>query len=85
MKDIQSECDDVWIKIDLFGSKPLLIRAYYKPHEHELGGFFKITVQSSQTQILLKLSLYQLVIPIFLISSLQQIRLLCNELVSFRV
>ena len=37
------------------------------------------------TQILLKLSPYQLVIPISLISSLQQIRLLCNELVSFRI
>ena len=51
MKDIQSDCEYVWIKIDLFGSKPLLIGAYYKPHEHELGGIFKITVQSSQTQL----------------------------------
>jgi len=30
MKDIQYDCEDVWIKIDLFG-KPLLIGAYYKP------------------------------------------------------
>ena len=51
MKDIQSDCEDVWIKIDLFGSKPLLIGTYYKPHEHELGGFFKITVQSLQTHL----------------------------------
>ena len=35
MKDIQSDCEDVWIKIDLFGSKSLLIGAYYKPHEHD--------------------------------------------------
>ena len=25
----------IWIKIDLFGSKSLLIREYYKPHEHK--------------------------------------------------
>ena len=35
MKDIQSDCEDVWIKIDLFVSKSLLIGAYYKPHEHD--------------------------------------------------
>ena len=35
MKNIQSDCKDVWIKIDLFGSKSLLIGAYYKPHEHD--------------------------------------------------
>jgi len=35
MKDIQSDCKDVWIKIDLFGSKSLLTGAYYKPHEHK--------------------------------------------------
>ena len=35
MKDIQSDCEDIWIKIDLFGSKSLLIGAYYKPHEHD--------------------------------------------------
>ena len=35
MKYIQSDCKDVWIKIDLFGSKSLLIGADYKPHEHD--------------------------------------------------
>ena len=35
MKDIHSDCEDVWIKIDLFGSKSLLIGAYYKPHGHK--------------------------------------------------
>ena len=35
MKDIQSDCEDVWIKIDLIGSKPLLIGTYYKAHEHD--------------------------------------------------
>jgi len=35
MKDIQSDCEDVWIKNDLFGSKSLLIGAYYKPHENK--------------------------------------------------
>ena len=35
MKDIQSDCEDVWIKIDLFYSKSLLIGAYYKPHEYD--------------------------------------------------
>ena len=34
MKDVQSD-EDVWIKIDLFGIKSLLIGAYYKPHEHD--------------------------------------------------
>ena len=53
MKDTQSNCEDVWIKIDLFGSKSLLIGAYYKPHEHDQHSReeFKITVQSSQTQL----------------------------------
>ena len=47
MKDIQCDCDDVWIKIDLFG-------AYYKAHEHDQHtweDFSKTTVQSSQTQL----------------------------------
>ena len=35
MKDIQSGCEDVWIKIDLFGSKSFLTGACYKPHEHD--------------------------------------------------
>ncbi|WAR00261.1 hypothetical protein MAR_024633, partial [Mya arenaria] len=35
MKDIQSDCEDLWIKINLFGSKSLLIGAYHKPHEHD--------------------------------------------------
>ena len=54
MKDIHSYCEDVWIKIDLFGRKSLLIGAYYKPHEHKQHSwedFFKITVKRSQTQL----------------------------------
>jgi len=35
MKDIKSDCEDAWIKIGLFGSKSILIGAYYKPHEHD--------------------------------------------------
>ena len=35
MKDIQSDCEDVWIKIDLFCIKSLLIGAFYKSHEHD--------------------------------------------------
>ena len=35
MTDIQSDCEYVWIKIDSFDSKLLLIGAYCKPHEHD--------------------------------------------------
>ena len=105
MTDIQSDCEDVCIKIDLFGIKSLLIGAYYKPHEHDqhsklncniwVAGDFKLPKMDCDhmcpspdckhpsfyrqiTEVLndSNLSLYQLVIPIFLISSLQQIRLL---------
>lgn len=34
-KNIKSDCEDVWVKINLFGSKSLLIGAYYKPHEFD--------------------------------------------------
>jgi hypothetical protein len=34
-KDIQSDCEDLWVKINLFGSKSLLIGTYYKPHKSD--------------------------------------------------
>ncbi|WAR31900.1 FUT1-like protein [Mya arenaria] len=33
MPELQSNCEDLWTKVDLVGNKPLIIGAYYKPRE----------------------------------------------------
>ena len=47
---IQSDCEDVWIKIDLFGSKSLIIGAYYKPHEHDQQCWEEFSKSLSKTR-----------------------------------
>ena len=50
MKDIEYDCEDVWIKIDLFGSKSLIIGAYYKPHEHDQQCWEEFSKSLSKTR-----------------------------------
>ena len=50
MKDIQSDCEDVWIKIDLFGIKSLLIGAFYKPHEHDQHSWEEFSTSQSKAR-----------------------------------
>ena len=35
----QSNCEDLWVKLDLVGNKSLAIGAYYKPHELDTDSF----------------------------------------------
>ena len=37
--ELQSECEDLWVKLDLVGNKPLVIGAYYKPLEGDENSF----------------------------------------------
>ena len=39
MPDIKSNCEDLWVKLELVGNKPLVIGAYYKPHESDRNSF----------------------------------------------
>ena len=39
MPELQSECEDLWVKLDLVGNKSLVIGAYYKPHELDTDSF----------------------------------------------
>ena len=36
MPEFRSNCEDLWIKLELTGSKSLVIGGYYKPHEHDI-------------------------------------------------
>lgn len=39
MPELKSNCEDLWIKLDLVGNKSLAIGAYYKPHELDTESF----------------------------------------------
>ena len=32
---LSANCEIVWAKVQVFGAKPLLIAAYYRPSEHD--------------------------------------------------
>lgn len=33
--ELKTDCEVLWIKMELVGYKPLLIGAYYEPHEND--------------------------------------------------
>ena len=33
--DLETECEILWCKLEMVGSKPLFISAFYRPHEHD--------------------------------------------------
>jgi hypothetical protein len=35
VKEYETDCENIWVKIELAGQKPLIIGSYYKPHEHD--------------------------------------------------
>ena len=37
--DLRTNCENLWVKVQITGSRPLLIGAYYKPHEHDTESF----------------------------------------------
>ena len=37
--DLRTNCENLWVKVQITGSRPLLIGAYYKPHEHDPESF----------------------------------------------
>ena len=37
--EFNSNCENIWVQLDLAGSKSVLIGAYYKPHESDQAGF----------------------------------------------
>ena len=50
--ELQTDCENLWVKINIVGSKSLLIGAYYKPQEHDthsLQEFTKSLNLASQT------------------------------------
>ena len=37
--DLRTNCKNLWVKVQITGSRPLLKGAYYKPHEHDPDSF----------------------------------------------
>ena len=53
--EFNSDCENLWVQLNLTGSKSVLIGAYYKPHEfdqpslHELSKSLDMVKQTSST------------------------------------
>ena len=52
VQDLETNCEILWIKLQLAGSVPLLIAAYYKPDESDPQSFYSLKSQSRECQLL---------------------------------
>ena len=48
---LSANCEIVWAKVQVFGAKPLLIAAYYRPSEHDLVSTEEIKQNNSLTRV----------------------------------